>query len=159
MGLFLSSKSSLSILWNQATSILSCNMSIGQVLKIGRDTTCCGLTLNLDGSSCCYIGRDCMFGGDVLLLPSDGHSIIDPETLDLLNSDGEITIGDHVWIGARSIICKNTNISSGCVVAAGSVVPKMNVGKNSIIAGAPAKVLRTGKTWHRCNPYFYKSKG
>lgn len=31
MGLFLSSKSSLSILWNQATSILSCNMSIGFV--------------------------------------------------------------------------------------------------------------------------------
>ena len=127
-----------------------------QELKIGKDTTCCNLTLNLDGTSCCYIGRDCMFAGNVILLPSDGHSIIDPETRELLNSDGKICIGDHVWIGARSIICKNASIPKGSVVAAGSVVSRVEAKENSIIAGIPAKVIRTGRTWDRSNPYFYK---
>lgn len=127
-----------------------------QELKIGKDTTCFNLTLNLDGTSCCYIGRDCMFGGNVILLPSDGHSIIDAETRELLNSDGKICIGDHVWIGTRSIICKNTSIPKGSVVAAGSVVSRVEAKENSIIAGTPAKVIRTGRTWDRSNPYFYK---
>lgn len=128
-----------------------------QQLKIGKDTTCCNLTLNLDGTSCCYIGRDCMFGGNVILLPSDGHSVIDAETGELLNSDGTICIGDHVWVGASSIICKNTNLPKGSIIAAGSVVSKVKAKENSIIAGTPAKVIRTGRTWDRANPYFYKS--
>lgn len=127
----------------------------GQKLKIGKDTTCWELTLLLDGSSSCFIGQDCMFGGSVMLLPSDGHSIIDPNTQELLNADGQIFIGDHVWIGTRSIICKNAHIGNGSVIAAGSVVTKINVDKNSIIAGVPAKIVRTGRTWNRLNPYFY----
>lgn len=44
---------------------------------------------------------------------------------------GKIYIGDNVWIGANSIILKNANLGSGCVIGAGSVV-KEKIPNNSI---------------------------
>ena len=54
---------------------------------------------------------------------------------------GNIEIGDHVFIGARSIICKPVKIGSGAVIGAGAVLTK-NVGDNEIWGGVPARCLR-----------------
>jgi acetyltransferase-like isoleucine patch superfamily enzyme len=56
-------------------------------------------------------------------------------------------IGTRCFIGARSIILPGITIGDGCVVAAGSVVTA-DVAPGTIVAGNPAKVIRTGITTH-----------
>lgn len=52
-------------------------------------------------------------------------------------------IGKNCVIGVNSIVLPGVKIGDHCVVAAGSVVTK-DVPSNSLVAGNPAKVLRTG---------------
>jgi acetyltransferase-like isoleucine patch superfamily enzyme len=51
-------------------------------------------------------------------------------------------IGRHCFIGARSIILPGIIVGDESVVAAGSVVTK-DVPPNSVVAGNPAKVIRS----------------
>lgn len=55
----------------------------------------------------------------------------------------ETYIGKNCVIGINSIILPGLTIGDHCVVAAGSVVTK-SIPPHSMVAGNPAKVLRTG---------------
>lgn len=52
-------------------------------------------------------------------------------------------IGRNCFIGAHSIILPGIRIGDGCIVATGAVVTK-DVEPNSIVAGNPAIVIKTG---------------
>lgn len=52
-------------------------------------------------------------------------------------------IGENCFIGGRSLILPGVEIGDNCVVGAGSVVTK-SVPPRSIVAGNPAKVIRSG---------------
>ena len=52
-------------------------------------------------------------------------------------------VGRNCFIGGRSLILPGVEIGDGSVVGAGSVVTK-SVPPGSVVAGNPAKVLRTG---------------
>jgi len=54
-------------------------------------------------------------------------------------------IGENCFIGGRSMILPGVEIGDGSVVGAGSVVTK-SVPPGSVVAGNPAKVLRSGIT-------------
>ncbi len=65
-------------------------------------------------------------------------------THDLLRLKHEHTyIGKYCGIGARSIILPGLTVGDHSIVAAGSVVTK-DVPPHSIVAGNPARVIRTG---------------
>lgn len=53
-----------------------------------------------------------------------------------------IHIEEGVWIGARAMILGGVTIGKNSIVAAGAIVTK-SFPNNSIVAGAPAKLLRT----------------
>lgn len=55
--------------------------------------------------------------------------------------DGEILVGDDVWIGAGTIILPGVTIGTGAVIAAGSVVNK-DVPPYAVAGGVPARVLK-----------------
>ncbi|ODS38994.1 MAG: hypothetical protein A7315_03025 [Candidatus Altiarchaeales archaeon WOR_SM1_79] len=53
----------------------------------------------------------------------------------------DVTIDDHVWIGAGAIILPGVKLSRGAVVGAGAVVTE-SIRENEICAGSPAKFIR-----------------
>lgn len=58
------------------------------------------------------------------------------------SSSAPIIIGENCWIGSHVRICKGVTIGDNSVVAACSVVTK-DVPANCIVAGNPAKVVKT----------------
>lgn len=85
---------------------------------------------------------------DVLIMDTDAHPIRNANN-QILNYDKPITIGNNVWIGARTMILKGTSISDDTIVAAGSTVNKAFSQKAIIIAGSPAKVVKDKIIWKR----------
>lgn len=80
-----------------------------------------------------HIGKYTSITGGVLLLAHDACRKMKADTY----------IGDNCFIGSRSIILPGVHIGSEVVVGSGSVVTK-DVPSNCIIAGNPARIIRTG---------------
>jgi acetyltransferase-like isoleucine patch superfamily enzyme len=55
-----------------------------------------------------------------------------------------IVIGENAWIGANAMILKGVRIGNNSIVGAGAVVTK-DIVENTIVAGNPAKVVRSLK--------------
>jgi carbonic anhydrase/acetyltransferase-like protein (isoleucine patch superfamily) len=58
------------------------------------------------------------------------------------------TVGDDTIVGMGAVLLENSKIGPGCIVAAGAVVREGDdVPAHSLVAGVPAKVLRTDSTF------------
>lgn len=68
-----------------------------------------------------------------------------PEVLEWSLDAESITIGDSVWLGANVTILKGAKIGNGCIVAANSVVTRGLYPDNTVLAGTPARVIKTLK--------------
>lgn len=55
---------------------------------------------------------------------------------------GNTVIGNDVWIGQNAVILPGVNIGDGAIIGANSVVGS-NIAPYTIVAGNPAKVIRT----------------
>lgn len=95
------------------------------------------------------IGNDCMFSHDVSIILG-GHSIFDLETKENISMIGQkyIKIGDHVWLGKNVVILHNAEVGKGSIVGASSVV-KIKTEENCVLAGNPARIIKTNCTWDR----------
>jgi acetyltransferase-like isoleucine patch superfamily enzyme len=58
------------------------------------------------------------------------------------SSKGDIVIGNDVWIGREAVILSGITIGDGAVIGARAVVSK-DVPSYSIVAGNPARIIRT----------------
>ena len=92
------------------------------------------------------IGNDCLISWDVLILDTDFHKILDFNN-NILNAPKEIVLGNKVWVGARSLILKGSNIPSNAIIAAASVVNNILPTENTIYGGSPAKFLKADIKW------------
>ena len=120
----------------------------GAKLIIGDDATCNGARAVLQNSSL-IIGRDAMLSDEILLQGSQQHTLVDLQTMSVLNQAHETTIiGEHVWLGRRSVVMPGVRIGKGAVLAAGAVATRY-VPECCIAAGVPAAVIRQNTTWCR----------
>ncbi|WP_374951387.1 acyltransferase [Mucilaginibacter sp.] len=89
------------------------------------------------------IGTDVIMGPNVQIF-SENHNYADLCTIikDQGVAKQPVVIGNNCWIGGGATILSGVEIGNGCVVAAGSVVTK-SMPANSIIAGVPAKVIKS----------------
>lgn len=113
-------------------------------LQIGRHFWCNGdcyfhCTTNIT------IGDENMYGWGITFNTSDGHHVFDNGIEKPM--EGDVTIGNHVWIASYCNITKNAYIADDCVVAQNSLVGKRFETTKSLIGGMPAKVLKNNYTW------------
>lgn len=93
-----------------------------------------------------WIGDGCAISWDCEILDTDIHVL-------LMNGERQPTtapihIGDHVWIGVRSIILKGVTIGDHCMIAAGSVVTQ-DIPPFTLAAGVPARIVRKIDGWEK----------
>ena len=69
---------------------------------------------------------------------TDHHLRIDEQGV----STTPVTIGHDIWIGANAVILPGVTIGDHSVVAAGAVVTK-DVPPHTLVAGVPAKIIKT----------------
>ena len=112
------------------------NMSIGSRVFIGKRVI-------FDAYGKIRIGDDCSIAADCKII-SGNHNISDVNTP--INKQGykidDVHIEENVWLGFNVLIMPGVHIGSVSVIGAGAVVTK-SFPKNSIIAGNPARLLKT----------------
>ena len=91
------------------------------------------------------IGNNVAISEGVFMRDSDNHVIQYDEGAESIPTS-PIIIQDHVWIGMGVTILKGVTIGEGAVVAAGSLVNK-DVPSHCLVAGVPARVIKTGVNW------------
>jgi len=60
---------------------------------------------------------------------------------DRLTQIEHVTIGDDAWIGTGAILLPGVEVGEGAIIAAGAVVTR-SVEPYTVVAGAPARVIR-----------------
>jgi len=105
-----------------------------------------GSFINVDSKIYCKekieIGKNTFIGEEVIIRDTDEHRIIKKDYINTL----PIKIGNHVWIGMRSIILKGVTVGDNVVIAAGSVVTK-DIPNNCLVAGNPAVIIKENINW------------
>ena len=115
----------------------------GEQIEIG-DFSGIGLKCQIYGSV--KMGKYIMVGPEVLIITRN-HNFANtsvPMVKQGYQETKQVVIEDDVWIGARSVILPGVKIGTGSIIAVGSVVKK-DVEPFSIVAGAPAKLVKKRK--------------
>jgi len=128
--------------------------SIFQCIEVGRIRLedGCGLSgVVLSARREIKIGERTSIGVNTRIYDHDFHSL-DPKhrtdrKIDNSNVRSDsVEIGNDVLIGANVIVLKGVKIGEGTVVGAGSVVTAGEYPSQSVIAGNPARVVRSTNT-------------
>lgn len=122
-------------------SFFQCYVSVGPNAKLTLGE---GSYMNNGAQLFCadsiYIGDGTFIAQNVDIRDTDSHTLIgSPKT-------APVYIGNHVWIGTKSIILKGVTIGDGAVIAAGSVVTH-DVPPRTLVAGVPARIIRESVDW------------
>jgi acetyltransferase-like isoleucine patch superfamily enzyme len=117
------------------------------------DYVCFSDTVHISAISSITIGRHTLFGSKIYV-SDHNHGIYggelqscpdEPPAQRILGGGGPVVIGENVWIGDNSVIVGPVNIGNGAIIGANSVV-RENVPANTIVAGAPAKLVKVFNT-------------
>jgi len=107
-------------------------------ISIGKYSLICP-GVRISSASGITLGDSCMMASSVYITDSDWHGIYD--RLDYIGASSPVTIGNNVWLGDSSIVCKGVSIGDNSIIGAGSVVTR-DIPENVIAAGNPAKVIK-----------------
>jgi acetyltransferase-like isoleucine patch superfamily enzyme len=92
------------------------------------------------------IGRHCLVAGGVQVFDLDGHPLDPADRRAGLPTPADcvhpVEIGDDAWVGSGALILKGVKIGERSIVAARAVVTA-DVPPDAIVAGNPARVVRT----------------
>ncbi len=110
----------------------NCVIMMGAVLNIGAvigKNTMIDMNVVVGGRA--IVGDHCHIGAGTVLA-----GVIEPPSAE------PVIIEDNVLIGANAVILEGVKVCEGSVIAAGSIVID-NVEPNSVMAGVPAKKIKT----------------
>lgn len=93
------------------------------------------------------VGSDGLFAPDVQFRTSDSHSILNMEGR-RINPAKDISVGNHVWMGAGVTVLKGGVIPDESVIGMNSLVNRKLDETNCVYAGSPVKKVKTGIKWN-----------
>ena len=119
----------------------------GNAIAIGATTEVAGPTefAALEGTNI-SVGSDCLFSGGIHIRTGDSHTLTDLKGR-RINPSRDVSIGEHVWVGRGVTILKGGALADSSVVGAEAVVTKAFETPHVVVAGNPARVVRTGVDW------------
>jgi acetyltransferase-like isoleucine patch superfamily enzyme len=117
----------------ELAALSNARLAIGDRTSINSGTSICA-------HHSVQIGRDCGIGNYCLIMDTDFHEVGD-HSQTRVPEPSPVTIGNGVWLAARSIVMPGVTIGDGAVVCAGSVVAT-NVAPYTMVGGVPARVIR-----------------
>ncbi|MEN9684922.1 MAG: hypothetical protein RLZZ28_708 [Bacteroidota bacterium] len=123
-------------------------ISVGEagLLQLGRNFAITAETTIIAYKKVVF-GHDCLLSWDILVMDTDFHTITNAQS-EIQNPPAEISVGNKVWIGCRSLILKGSVIPDGCIIAANSLVTKELNGINQVFGKQPLRVLSQNISWH-----------
>jgi acetyltransferase-like isoleucine patch superfamily enzyme len=112
-------------------------LQFGNHVSVNRDT-------NLSCAGGLTIGNNVAIGHGTSMISTnhgfaDRHTPINYQPVTM----APIIIGSNVWVGARVTILAGVSIADGTVIAAGAVVTKSITEPDMIIAGVPARPIKS----------------
>jgi acetyltransferase-like isoleucine patch superfamily enzyme len=112
-------------------------------MKIGRDVSI-NRGCHLDCAGGLTIGDYVAIGHSTTIITFD-HGFASPDTPIKYQpvTYAPVTIGSNVWVGAKVTILAGVRIADGTIVAAGAVVTRTITEPNMIVAGVPAKPIKS----------------
>jgi acetyltransferase-like isoleucine patch superfamily enzyme len=122
-------------------------------IKVGSNTAMAKASLVCCGKNTqkIEIGSNCMFAAGLNIKTCDGHTIYDKDS-QIINHSKNVIIGDNVWIAQDVTILKGCKIDNGCIVAMKSLCTSQKYfQKQSMIAGIPAKIIKSNIYWKKEN--------
>ena len=123
-----------------------CNRVLDRpVFSIG-DGTFVGHNCSFSVAQSVKIGCNCLVAADVIIRDYDGHPIDPVARRNNQSISAEsvhaVVIGNDVWIGQRAVVLKGTSVGDRSIIAGCAVVTK-DVPPDSIVAGNPARIVRS----------------
>ncbi len=143
-------------LWNVEGTVVfkgRAGFGAGSKIAVGKDATLTfgkNFLITARSEIACFreitFGNNCLLSWNILVMDTDAHPIYNDKG-ERINEDKPIRIGNHVWIGCRTLVLKGAEIGVGCIVAAQSVVTKKYTNKSCILAGNSAKIIKEAINW------------
>ena len=133
--------------WCHVNRATICTEDNGNTISLGAHTRIMGQTelAAIEGTAV-TIGEDCLFSSGICVRTGDSHSVLNLEGK-RINPSQSVTIGNHVWMGIKTICLKGASVADHCIVGAGAIVTKKFTTPNCALAGNPARVVREGVDW------------
>lgn len=116
----------------------------GAVITIGEGSRLHGCCLH--ACSTITLGRKCLLAAGAQVLDAHGHTTemrYARLRTQIADAPEPIEIGDYCWLGLGALVFKGVRLGEGCIVSAYSVVTRGTYPPFSLIAGTPARVVRT----------------
>ena len=133
------------VIGRRNTWVVGLKESTGAELIVG-DGAAINYAITISVMKSVRIGRGTLLASHVQIYDNPSHPL-DPERRRRgegvrLEEAHPVVIGDNVWVATGALILAGVEIGDNSVVAAGSVVTK-SVPANTLVAGSPARVVRT----------------
>ena len=116
---------------------------VGQGLQMGRNSSCDAYSF-FGAGGLIWIGEDVIMGQHVSF-HAETHNFENPE-VDIRRqgiTPLPITIEDNCWVGANVTFLGGVRIGQGSIVGAGSLVRAGDYPAYSVLAGVPARLIRS----------------
>ena len=90
-----------------------------------------------------HIGYDCIIAWNVFITDCDWHTIAGK------SFQGDVFIGNHVWLAANTSILKGSRVGNGCIVGSHSLISGRTLPDKCLAVGNPINIIKERVTWRR----------